>query len=40
MSDSEPNPAALTELAEGLHRSLSKLFTILRRGDRRGRGDR
>lgn len=32
MSDSEPT-VPVTELAEGLHRSLSKLFTILRRGD-------
>ncbi|QLL07510.1 MarR family winged helix-turn-helix transcriptional regulator [Mycobacterium vicinigordonae] len=36
MSDSEPTAPPLTELAEGLHRSLSKLFTILRRGDPTG----
>ncbi len=33
MADSEPTGREVTELAEGLHRALSKLFTILRRGD-------
>lgn len=33
MVDSEYTAAELTELAEGLHRALSKLITILRRGD-------
>ena len=33
MSDSEPTAPELADLAEGLHRSLSKLFAILRRGD-------
>lgn len=42
MADSEPTAATaatapeVTELAEGLHRALSKLFTILRRGDPAG----
>lgn len=33
MVDSEATAPEVTELAEGLHRSLSKLFAILRRGD-------
>lgn len=33
MADSEPTAPEVSELAEGLHRSLSKLSTILRRGD-------
>ncbi|BBZ42339.1 MarR family winged helix-turn-helix transcriptional regulator [Mycobacterium conspicuum] len=33
MADSEPTGREVTELAEGLHRALSKLFSILRRGD-------
>src|ERR1700748_1731053 len=33
MADSETSTAEVAELAEGLHRALSKLFTILRRGD-------
>ena len=33
MADSEPTAREVTELAEGLHRALSKLFSILRRGD-------
>jgi DNA-binding MarR family transcriptional regulator len=33
MADSESTAAEVTELAEGLHRALSKLFSILRRGD-------
>jgi DNA-binding MarR family transcriptional regulator len=33
MADSESTGREVTELAEGLHRALSKLFTILRRGD-------
>ncbi|CAM3049683.1 MarR family transcriptional regulator [Mycobacterium intermedium] len=33
MADSEPTAPEVSELAEGLHRALSKLFTILRRGD-------
>ncbi|OBK93951.1 MarR family transcriptional regulator [Mycobacterium asiaticum] len=33
MADSEATAPEVTELAEGLHRSLSKLFAILRRGD-------
>jgi DNA-binding MarR family transcriptional regulator len=36
MADSEPTAPEVTELAEGLHRSLSKLFAILRRGDPNG----
>jgi DNA-binding MarR family transcriptional regulator len=36
MADSESQPAELTELAEGLHRALSKLISILRRGDPSG----
>jgi DNA-binding MarR family transcriptional regulator len=33
MADSESTGREVTELAEGLHRALSKLFSILRRGD-------
>lgn len=33
MPDTEATSPQLTELAEGLHRTLSKLFSILRRGD-------
>jgi len=33
MAECEPTAPEVTELAEGLHRSLSKLFAILRRGD-------
>jgi len=33
MAESESTAAEVTELAEGLHRALSKLFSILRRGD-------
>ncbi|MCV7199041.1 MarR family winged helix-turn-helix transcriptional regulator [Mycobacterium angelicum] len=36
MADSEPTAPEVTELAEGLHRALSKLFSILRRGDPNG----
>lgn len=36
MADSEATVAELTDLAEGLHRTLSKLFSILRRGDPSG----
>src|ERR1700761_5451424 len=36
MADSEPTAAELAELAEGLHRALSKLFSILRKGDPSG----
>jgi DNA-binding MarR family transcriptional regulator len=36
MADSESTSPELTELAEGLHRALSKLFSILRRGDPNG----
>jgi DNA-binding MarR family transcriptional regulator len=36
MAHSEPTAAEVTELAEGLHRALSKLFAILRRGDPSG----
>jgi DNA-binding MarR family transcriptional regulator len=36
MADSEPSQPELAELAEGLHRALSKLFSILRRGDPNG----
>ncbi|MDT5222008.1 MAG: hypothetical protein QOF15_4113 [Mycobacterium sp.] len=36
MADSEPTAPEVTELAEGLHRSLSKLFAILRKGDPNG----
>lgn len=33
MAEREATAPELTELAEGLHRTLSKLFSILRRGD-------
>src|SRR3984957_17984173 len=33
MAECEATVPELTELAEGLHRTLSKLFSILRRGD-------
>jgi DNA-binding MarR family transcriptional regulator len=33
MAESEAPATGVTELAEGLHRALSKLFSILRRGD-------
>ncbi|OBG47647.1 MarR family transcriptional regulator [Mycobacterium alsense] len=36
MADSESTAPEVTELAEGLHRALSKLFSILRRGDPSG----
>ena len=36
MSDSKADAPELPALAESLHRSLSKLFTILRRGDPNG----
>ncbi|AAS02367.1 MarR family transcriptional regulator [Mycobacterium avium subsp. paratuberculosis] len=36
MADSESNAAEVAELAEGLHRALSKLFAMLRRGDPSG----
>jgi DNA-binding MarR family transcriptional regulator len=36
MADSDSSAAEVTELAEGLHRALSKLFSILRRGDPSG----
>lgn len=36
MADSEPTAPEVSELAEGLHRSLSKLFGMLRRGDPAG----
>jgi DNA-binding MarR family transcriptional regulator len=36
MADSESTAPELAELAEGLHRALSKLFSILRRGDPNG----
>jgi DNA-binding MarR family transcriptional regulator len=36
MADSESTAPDLAELAEGLHRALSKLFSILRRGDPSG----
>jgi DNA-binding MarR family transcriptional regulator len=36
MADSESTAREVTELAEGLHRALSKLFSILRRGDPNG----
>lgn len=36
MADSEPPATDVTELAEGLHRALAKLFSILRRGDPNG----
>lgn len=36
MADSESTEPEVTELADGLHRALSKLFSILRRGDPNG----
>ena len=36
MTDSTSTVPEVTELAEGLHRALSKLFSILRRGDPNG----
>jgi DNA-binding MarR family transcriptional regulator len=36
MADSDSTAPEVTELAEGLHRALSKLFSILRRGDPSG----
>ncbi|MGH3554255.1 MAG: MarR family winged helix-turn-helix transcriptional regulator [Mycobacterium sp.] len=36
MSEREAAAPELTQLAEGLHRTLSKLFSILRRGDPSG----
>ena len=36
MADSESPAPDVTELAQGLHRALSKLFSILRRGDPTG----
>jgi DNA-binding MarR family transcriptional regulator len=33
MAESEAAVTEVTELAEGLHRALSKLFSVLRRGD-------
>lgn len=36
MADSESTSLEVTELAKGLHRALSKLFSILRRGDPTG----
>jgi hypothetical protein len=33
MAEREATVPELTELAEGLHRTLAKLFSILRRGD-------
>jgi DNA-binding MarR family transcriptional regulator len=36
MAEREATAAGVTELAEGLHRTLSKLFSILRRGDPSG----
>ncbi|BBX75670.1 MarR family transcriptional regulator [Mycobacterium shinjukuense] len=36
MADCESTAPEVTELAEGLHRALSKLFAILRRGDPNG----
>ena len=36
MADSTSTAPEVTELAEGLHRALSKLFSILRRGDPSG----
>jgi len=34
MTESEVNVADVADLAEGLHRALAKLFTVLRRGDK------
>lgn len=36
MAESKATAPDVTELAEGLHRALSKLFSILRRGDPNG----
>ncbi|WP_144208507.1 MarR family winged helix-turn-helix transcriptional regulator [Mycobacterium tilburgii] len=36
MADSDSTTTEVMELAEGLHRALSKLFSILRRGDPSG----
>ena len=36
MAESDSTVPEVTELAEGLHRTLSKLFSILRRGDPNG----
>src|ERR1700744_3477442 len=36
MADSESTSADVAQLAEGLHRALSKLFSLLRRGDPNG----
>jgi DNA-binding MarR family transcriptional regulator len=36
MAESEATATEVTELAEGLHRALSKLVSILRRGDTSG----
>jgi DNA-binding MarR family transcriptional regulator len=36
MSETKTTAPELTELAEGLHRTLAKLFSILRRGDPSG----
>jgi DNA-binding MarR family transcriptional regulator len=36
MADSESTATDVNELAEGLHRALAKLFSILRRGDPSG----
>ncbi len=36
MADSDSTAVEVTELAEGLHRTLSKLFSMLRRGDPSG----
>ncbi len=36
MAEKEPGAAELAALAEGLHRALSRLFAILRRGDPSG----
>ncbi|WP_099023697.1 MarR family winged helix-turn-helix transcriptional regulator [Mycolicibacterium palauense] len=33
MAESDATPAEVTALAEGLHRTLSKLFSVLRRSD-------
>ena len=37
MVETDAAPPEVTELAEGLHRTLSKLFSMLRRGDSGGR---
>lgn len=36
MADSEFTAPEVTQLAEGLHRALSKLISMLRRGDPNG----